>query len=397
MLIEIEKIKIKDRIRKDFGNIQELADDIRDNGLINPPVITPDTYELITGERRIRAMKLLGYQQIEVRPMAVKDAEHQLNLEISENEARKDFSKAERIDYARRLERIESLKAEKRMKAGKVDPSLNSDEGKRTDEIVAHKLGIGGKDTYRKEKYIVDNKDSLTQEDFAEWDEGKLSTNKAFQRIKEEKKLLEEHVKKLEVTNQNMQNYEKLTEMIPELEELVDTGIVTPTTALAIIRNLPEEEQLKLISSLDTTKKITKKQLQQYIDEIRDLKNNPPKPEDYDSTKMELQNYKFDYKQLKTQFDEKVKELQDLRKQIETMNDNSPATQYEKKLKDSTLLFCSKIATFIEQVGGYIWLTDKINEIPELEREGYIRSVHAIKSWADTMEYNINNKTKEIN
>lgn len=46
--------------------------------------------------------------------MAVKDAEHQLNLEISENEARKDFSKAERIDYARKLERIESLKAKEK-------------------------------------------------------------------------------------------------------------------------------------------------------------------------------------------------------------------------------------------------------------------------------------------
>ena len=115
------------------------------------------------------------------------------------------------------------------------------------------------------------------------------------------------------------------------------------------------------------------------------------------SPKKELQDYKFDYKQLKSQFDEKVKELQSLRKQIETMNNNSPQTQYEKKLKDSTLLFCTKVSNFIEQVGGYIWLTDKINEIPELEREGYIKSVHAIKSWADTMEYNINNKVKEIN
>ncbi|MCM1253240.1 MAG: hypothetical protein NC321_10495 [Clostridium sp.] len=40
----------------------------------------------------------------------------------------------------------------------------------RTDEVVAHKLGIGGKDTYRKEKYIVDNKNSLSPEDFADWD-----------------------------------------------------------------------------------------------------------------------------------------------------------------------------------------------------------------------------------
>lgn len=205
---------------------------------------------------------------------------------------------------------------------------------------------------------------------------------------------------KLGISVDTLQNYKKLTEMIPELEELVDTGIATPTTALAIMRNLSEEEQLELISSLDTTKRITQKQVQQYIDKIKELESRAPKivkPDDYDSTKKELQDYKFDYKQLKSQFDEKVKELQSLRKQIEAINDNSPQTQYEKKLKDSTLLFCTKVSNFIEQVGGYIWLTDKINEIPELEREGYIRSVHAIKSWADTMEYNINNKVKEIN
>lgn len=58
--------------------------------------------------------------------MAVKDAEHQLNLEISENEARKDFSKTERIDYARRLERIESLKAKERQETstGGFNPQL---------------------------------------------------------------------------------------------------------------------------------------------------------------------------------------------------------------------------------------------------------------------------------
>ncbi len=101
-------------------------------------------------------------------------------------EVRKDFSKAERIDYARRLERIESLKARERMSdGGKGCP--NSDT-LRTDEVVAHKLGIGGKDTYRKEKFIADNRSTLTPEDFAEWDEGKLSTNKAYQKIKAELK-----------------------------------------------------------------------------------------------------------------------------------------------------------------------------------------------------------------
>ena len=82
MLIEIEKIIVSDRIRKDFGDIQELADDIKENGLINPPVVTPE-FELIAGERRLRALQLLNYKQVEVRVMSVKDAEHQLNLIIA--------------------------------------------------------------------------------------------------------------------------------------------------------------------------------------------------------------------------------------------------------------------------------------------------------------------------
>lgn len=33
-----------------------------------------------------------------------------------------------------------------------------------------------------------------------------------------------------------MQNYKKLTELIPELEDLVDTGILAHTTALALVK-----------------------------------------------------------------------------------------------------------------------------------------------------------------
>lgn len=68
MLIEINKIKVADRIRKDYGDIEELARDIRENGLINPPVVTPE-FVLIAGERRLKACQFLGYQQIEVRVM----------------------------------------------------------------------------------------------------------------------------------------------------------------------------------------------------------------------------------------------------------------------------------------------------------------------------------------
>ena len=194
-----------------------------------------------------------------------------------------------------------------------------------------------------------------------------------------------------------LQNYKMMAEMIPELEDLMETGIVTKTTALAMMKNLSSQEQEELISSLDTTKRITQKEMQKYIDEIHSLKANPPKPSDYDSTKRQLADYKKDYSNLHSQFEGKVKEIQELRKQMENMKSEDVSEKYVEKLKNSAILFCTKASTFIEQMGGYVWLTDQINEIPEFEREGYIKAVHAIKSWADTMEYNINNKVKEIN
>lgn len=71
----------------------------------------------------------------------------------------------------------------------------------------------------------------------------------------------EQLASELKMSVDTLQNYKKLTEMIPELEDLVYTGIVTPTTALAIMRNLSEEEQMELISSMDPTKKYTKKEM----------------------------------------------------------------------------------------------------------------------------------------
>jgi hypothetical protein len=51
------------------------------------------------------------------------------------------------------------------------------------------------------------------------------------------------------------------------MKELLWCGEITKTFASDTIASLSEEEQIELISSLNTTKKITKK-VQKYIDEI---------------------------------------------------------------------------------------------------------------------------------
>jgi len=203
MLISIDSIIVNDRIRKDYGNLEELAQDIKENGLINPPVVNRDNV-LLAGERRLRACKLLGWQQVEVHQMDTRDAEHELNIEISENESRKEFSKAERVDYMKRLMRIESAKAKERAEAtqfgGDTAPQISSGPKGEAREIVASNFGISH-DTMKKEISIVDHKDLLDPSDFADWDEGRLSTNKTFLKLKARLKELEEENQLLEQEN----------------------------------------------------------------------------------------------------------------------------------------------------------------------------------------------------
>lgn len=69
-------------------------------------------------------------------------------------------------------------------------------------------------------------------------------------------KTQEELAKQMGISVDTLANYKALADMIPELSDLVNTGIVTKTTALAIMKNLSEKEQEELISSMDTTKRI---------------------------------------------------------------------------------------------------------------------------------------------
>lgn len=79
-------------------------------------------------------------------------------------------------------------------------------------------------------------------------------------------KTQEQLAKEMNMDVRTLQNYKILADMIPELDELVSTGSVTKTTALAIMRNLSEQEQRELISSMDITQKIIKREVLQYID-----------------------------------------------------------------------------------------------------------------------------------
>ena len=64
-----------------------------------------------------------------------------------------------------------------------------------------------------------------------------VANEKLFNLPNEEPSTQKELAQSYGITQQTMNNYMRMASMIPELEELVETGITTPTTALAIINH----------------------------------------------------------------------------------------------------------------------------------------------------------------
>lgn len=173
MNVLIKTIKIENRYRKDMGDIQALADDIKKNGLMHPVVIDSN-YRLIAGERRIRAFELMGEKEIPARILNVPSL---LEAEFAENELRKDFTPTERVAIAKAIEEEIGNRQGKRTDLEPVGdcPQVTADK---TRAIAAEKAGFKSDRTYRRARAVVRDGVPELQEAM---DDGSLTINAAFE------------------------------------------------------------------------------------------------------------------------------------------------------------------------------------------------------------------------
>ena len=117
--IPLKDVIVEDRLREDLGEVDELAESIRDHGLMQPIVID-DQNNLIAGGRRYTAFTLLATNEVEspdptkyltipyVRLGTLSPAKRRL-LELEENVRRKDMTWQEQViglaEYHRLAER----------------------------------------------------------------------------------------------------------------------------------------------------------------------------------------------------------------------------------------------------------------------------------------------------
>lgn len=79
----------------------------------------------------------------------------------------------------------------------------------------------------------------------------------------------------LQITQRQLSDYKKLTNLIPELQQMVENGTMKGTVGYKIWAKMNQEEQEKFFNDIgrEKIKTLTQKATQQYIDENNKLKN----------------------------------------------------------------------------------------------------------------------------
>jgi ParB family transcriptional regulator, chromosome partitioning protein len=104
-LIQLQPGKYQPRTRMDEGSLYELAESIKAQGVMQPILVRPlgsDRFEIIAGERRARAARLAGLDEV---PVLVKDVpdESAAAMALIENIQREDLNPLEEAQGLKRL------------------------------------------------------------------------------------------------------------------------------------------------------------------------------------------------------------------------------------------------------------------------------------------------------
>ena len=171
-------------------------------------------------------------------------------------------------------------------------------------------------------------------------------------------------------------NYEMLIEMIPELGEVVYTGMVTLDAAKAVFQELSEVNQIDFVESLDCVKRI----LQQRDSRIKEMENDiaaktvVETPADYIPLQKANKDMERQNEFLEARIRKLDKENGQLKRQLaDLQKKQDPEQERLKKIHEAVQLFSVKTEIYLKDMDKYAWLLDDLQNIPEEDFKEYVR------------------------
>ena len=154
------------------------------------------------------------------------------------------------------------------------------------------------------------------------------------------------------------------------------------------------------------TKASVMREIKFYKDRIKELQSQEPKvktvevvPDDYEALKKkakEASAYKQDYKREQDKVTEKQREILALKDRIAELEGATQEGLEHANLSENIFYFCAICNNFISNVGGLVWLTERIADMPKKEKEMFLKAARSFTDWSlvfkDNLERSLNER-----
>ena len=161
----------------------------------------------------------------------------------------------------------------------------------------------------------------------------------------------------------------------------------------------PEAVQAAIDKAIERGDVVSRSQVMREIkalkEHIKALENRPPEviekevlPDDYKALKKkarEADAWKTDYHNQQVKTGEAQRKILELQDQIRELQKQTVREQLNNDFIAGALYFITQCGNFIKDVGGYVWVADKLADLPEKDRIGYIKAAKAVQDWATAL------------
>ena len=283
----------------------EFLESIKTSGVIEP-IIATTNYVVVSGHQRLRACKELGIKEVPVVLRFYADDDAILKDLIETNIRQRGMIGGSQVKLGRRIKELERIYG--------VRQGSSNEKG-------APSGSIGTSREY-------------TQSDLAN---------------------------QLGIDLNTLKRAKQLTDLPQEIQDMVESGKITPSTASRVIARLSPDEQLQLIEELPAKEKFTQKEIVDLTDKLKAANDK-------------IGFYESDIQRLS-------EANNDLRKELETARTKQP----QPKTIDydyQCLLFLGEIDSFLKEIGGYAYLGNRMKQVSELNKKQYIKAIQTVQAWA---------------
>jgi len=101
------------------------------------------------------------------------------------------------------------------------------------------------------------------------------------------------------------------------------------------------------------------------------------------------------YNELMGKYTKKCNEALKLRDELQEMKSASMEGLENANLSENIFYFCAICNNFISNVGGLVWLTERIADMPKRERDMYLKAARAFNDWAIVFKDNLERSLNE--